>query len=197
MLEFEIMGPKEGKFEKYQTLNYIDKIIEGIEQAQVDDFNHTIGRLFKWLKLAVDNRKADIIRRRALITKARDERDAKIQMQKDRAEKRVKDLEEAEAAFLDQHKEEIDIYNEYKKKLEGGGEEYGEEEEEEEGADKNKEPPVLPVFNKEEFLAEWDKNNEEIVVEDSTENDIDNDWELTEEEYDEKVKAFWGGKNAD
>ena len=78
MLAFEIMGPKEGPYEKYQTLNYIEKIIAGIEQAHVDEFNHTIGRLFKWLKLAVDNRKSDIIRRRALITKARDERDAKI-----------------------------------------------------------------------------------------------------------------------
>ena len=98
---------------------------------------------------------------------------------------------------MDSHKEEIDLYNEYKKKLEGGGEEYGEEEEEDEGADKNKDPPVLPVFNEEEFLAEWDKNNEQITVEDSTENDCDNDWVLTSEEFDEQVKAYWSGKNAD
>jgi hypothetical protein len=72
------MGKKENKFEKYQTINYIEKNIEGIEQAHVDEFNHTFGRLFKWLKLAIENRKADIIRRRALIDKARNEREANI-----------------------------------------------------------------------------------------------------------------------
>jgi len=33
MYEFEIMGPKETEFKKYQTINYIEKNIEGIEAA--------------------------------------------------------------------------------------------------------------------------------------------------------------------
>ena len=65
MQAFEVVGPKSGEFTKYQTINFIEKNIEGIEQAQVDEFNWTLGRLFRWLREAIDNRKADIIRRKA------------------------------------------------------------------------------------------------------------------------------------
>ena len=38
----------------------------------------TFGRLFKWLRFALEARKNDIIRRKALIYKEREERDSKI-----------------------------------------------------------------------------------------------------------------------
>ena len=66
MFDFEIMGPKEGEFKKYQTLNYIEKNIAGISPAEVDGFNMVAGRLFKWLQLAIESRKLDIVRRKAL-----------------------------------------------------------------------------------------------------------------------------------
>jgi len=66
MYEFEIMGPKEGDFKKYQTINYIEKNIAGIDAAAVDAFNMVAGRLFKWLQLSVESRKLDIVRRKAL-----------------------------------------------------------------------------------------------------------------------------------
>jgi hypothetical protein len=39
------------------------------------------GKLFNWVKFAVENRKRDIIRRLALIQRERDERDNKIRAQ--------------------------------------------------------------------------------------------------------------------
>jgi hypothetical protein len=62
---------------------------------EVDEFNMVAGRLFKWLKLAVENRKADIVRRRALISKEREERDSKIKAKEEREAKRQLDLKEA------------------------------------------------------------------------------------------------------
>ena len=194
MANYEIMGPKEEAYAKYQTLNYIEKIIDGIEQAQVDEFNMAAGRLFRWLKLAIENRKLDIVRRKALILKEREERDSKIKAKEDREKKMEAELEEAKQKFLEEHKDEIDAYEAYKKAQEGGGDDYGDEDEEEEEEAKNKEPPTLPVFNQEEFLEAWTQENPEIVIQDSTKDDIDNDWILSEEEQEDQIKAFWAAR---
>ena len=67
--------------------------------------------------------------------------------------------------FNEDHKEEIDIYEAYMAKKEAGGEDYGDEEEEDEdGSKANKEPPVLPKFNQEEFLEKWDEENPDIEI---------------------------------
>ena len=190
MEKYEIQGAKGGEFKPYQTINFIERIIEGIDPLEVDEFNMIAGRLFKWLKLAVENRKADIIRRRALIHKEREERDSKIKAKQEREAKRQLDLKEAKEKFAEDNKDDIEAYNAYIKMKEGGGDEYNEEEDEE-AEEKNKEPPKLPEFNEEEFLAKFDEEFPEIVIMDQTDNDIDNDWILTEEEYDAEVQKFW------
>ena len=121
------------------------------------------GRLFKWLKLAVDNRKADIVRRRALIHKEREERDSKIKAKEEREAKRQLDLKEAKEKFAEDNKDEIEVYNNYIKMKDGGGDEYNEEEDEE-AEEKNKEPPKLPEFNEEEFLTKFDEEFPEVVI---------------------------------
>ena len=147
MEKYEIQGPKGGEYKPYQTINFIEKIIEGIDPVEVDEFNMIAGRLFKWLKLAVDNRKADIIRRRALIHKEREERDSKIKAKEEREAKRQLDLKEAKEKFAEDNKDEIEVYNNFMKNKDGGGDEYNEEEDEEAEGAKDKEPPKLPEFN--------------------------------------------------
>ena len=46
MSEYDFQGPKNSNYEKYQTLNYIEKIITGIEPNDVTEFNMAAGRLF-------------------------------------------------------------------------------------------------------------------------------------------------------
>jgi len=41
------------------------------------------------------------------------------------------------------------------------------------------------VFNETEFLESWDAENPDIIIQDSTEDDVDNDWVLTEEEVEQ------------
>jgi hypothetical protein len=43
------MGPKEGQYKSYQTLNYIEKNIEGINPQDVESLGIVSGRLFQWL----------------------------------------------------------------------------------------------------------------------------------------------------
>jgi len=49
-----------------------------VTPEQIDEYSYTVGRLIRWAKLAIENRKADIIRRKALIHRHREERDFKI-----------------------------------------------------------------------------------------------------------------------
>jgi hypothetical protein len=73
------LGPKDNHFAIYCTINFIEKNIEGIVPEEVDAYNMVLGKLFKWLLLAIKLRKEDITRRKALKKKAREERDAQIE----------------------------------------------------------------------------------------------------------------------
>ncbi len=109
------MGPKEGEFKKYQTINYIDTLIAGIDPVLVEEFNYTASRFHRWLLLAIESRKLDIIRRKALIQKERDERDSKIKAKEDRQKKRDLELEEMRVKFLDENKDQIEAYKAFQK----------------------------------------------------------------------------------
>lgn len=107
LIAFETIGPKQDAFEKYQQLNFIERNIAGIVPAEVEEFNMVLGRLYKWLLTAIENRKLNIVRRRALIQKDRDERDAKIKAREERGKKREQDLADAKVKFEEEHKDEI------------------------------------------------------------------------------------------
>jgi hypothetical protein len=59
----------------YHTLNFIEKNVEGITEDEVTHYNMTLGKLYKWLLLAMKTRKEDIVRRKAKEKKAREERE--------------------------------------------------------------------------------------------------------------------------
>ena len=73
------MGPKEEHQPRYTTVNFLEKNIEGVVPEEVDHYNMTLGKLFKWLQLAIRTRKEDIIRRKALKKRAREHREALIE----------------------------------------------------------------------------------------------------------------------
>ena len=72
---FRVLGPKDDRYYPYTTLNFIERNIEGINPDDVDNYHLTLGKLFKWMQLAIRTRKDDIIRRKALKKKAREERE--------------------------------------------------------------------------------------------------------------------------
>lgn len=71
-------------------------------------YNLTLGKLYKWLVLAIKTRKDDIIRRKAMIKKCREDRDNQISQAELRDQKRVTELAEAEEKFKDEHKDDIE-----------------------------------------------------------------------------------------
>lgn len=105
MKNYQSMGQKDGVYKKYQTINYVEGLIEGMDQAVVEEFNLAAGRLLKWLQLAIETRKGDIIRRKALLQQERDQRDQKIAAKTERAEKREQELQKAKDQFTDDNKD--------------------------------------------------------------------------------------------
>ena len=196
MSEYDFMGPKEGEYKPYQTLNYIEKNIDNIDPVDVENYNMVAGRLYRWLKLALENRKLDIVRRKALIQKERDERDSKIKAKEEREKKRETDLEEAKNKFLEDNKADIEAYENFQKAKDGGGDDYGEETDPE-GEAAEKEAPNMPTFEVKEFLENWDVENPDVIIQEDTTDDIDNDWVLNEEENEEQVKNFWSSRTGD
>ena len=58
MIQFKVLGPKPEIFRSYNTVNYCERLIEGIVAEEVESQYHTgFGKLFKWLQSAVNLRK--------------------------------------------------------------------------------------------------------------------------------------------
>lgn len=145
MSEFKVLGPKEGPFTTYQTINYCEKILGDLDQEKVENHHPTFGKLFKWLKLAIDTRKADITLRLAQAKKSRDEREKKIEEAKQRLENREQFLKDAEEQFYKDNDADMVAYEEWEAAQKAReGEDYASEDEEEDKEEK--EPPVKPSF---------------------------------------------------
>ena len=75
MTNYRILGSKSEEFKSYNTINYCEKILEGITQEDVDAYHVGVGKLFIWLKKAIESRKLDITRRKALAKQAKQNRE--------------------------------------------------------------------------------------------------------------------------
>jgi hypothetical protein len=63
-------------------LNFIERNIEGINPEDVDNYHLTLGKLYRWMLLAMKTRKEDITRRKALKKRAREHRERQIELSK-------------------------------------------------------------------------------------------------------------------
>lgn len=74
----------------------------------MEAYHLTLGRLFKWMLLAIKTRKEDIVRRKALKKKAKEERENLIQQAEALKLKKAQDLIDAEEKFKEDHRDEIE-----------------------------------------------------------------------------------------
>lgn len=79
MNQYVVLGAKEGEFKAYQTINYVSTLVDNISQEEVDEYHPAFSKILKWINLAIDTRKQDIIRRKATIKRDREDREHKIQ----------------------------------------------------------------------------------------------------------------------
>ena len=97
------------------------------------------------------------------------------------------EIVEAENKYNEDHKEEMEAYLQYQQKSQRGDKNDDEEDEE-----NNEAAPVMPVFNKEEFLAKWLSENPPVHIPDEPVEEPDNDWVLTQPELDALINSYFG-----
>lgn len=61
---YVVEGSKEGKYLKYQKLNFVEKNLEGITDEEVQNYSQGLAKLFTCLKYTLELRKEDIARRK-------------------------------------------------------------------------------------------------------------------------------------
>jgi len=148
MADYRILGPKEDEFHAYQTINYCERLIAEHNMEDVDAYSTSFGKVFKWLSTAIALRKQDIIRRKAMTRRARENREQKIKAAEERSVNRETYLNEALEKFKDDNKEQIESYEKFEEEEKIKKEqEYGEEEASEDEDAENKEPPTMPDFD--------------------------------------------------
>ena len=79
MKSYQPLGSNALTLRHTQTLNFVENLLKGYIQEDVDNYHVGFGRLFKWLNLAIHVRKHDITRRHALLKRAKEDRENKIQ----------------------------------------------------------------------------------------------------------------------
>jgi len=64
MSEYWPFGPKEDKYRDYEKLKFIKQNLEGITEEQVDEYSVALGKLYRWIHLAIEFRIEDVKIRR-------------------------------------------------------------------------------------------------------------------------------------
>ena len=99
MATYNVWGEKKEEYRPYMRINYVEKIISELNQEEVDTYHVGLGKLFKWLKMAIDTRKQDVIRRKAIQKKNREDRSNKEEAKAKREADREQFLLDKEAEF--------------------------------------------------------------------------------------------------
>mmetsp|Transcript_16567 Transcript_16567/g.28188 ORF Transcript_16567/g.28188 Transcript_16567/m.28188 type:complete len:363 (+) Transcript_16567:1091-2179(+) len=144
MSEYWPFGPKEDKFNEYQKLKFIQRNLETISEEQVDEYSVALGKVLRWVNLAVQFRIEDVRNRRRQQQALQEERKVAQEREAERVAKRDSQLEEAKVAFNEKNEVE---QNQRKEEM---GEEYEAEE--------------MPEFDTEEFVMRFDDENPPIEI---------------------------------
>jgi len=86
------VGPKNIKCCKYQTINFLEKNLEGINEEDVRAYSLGLSKLFACLQTTLEVRKEDIFRRKAKRERLHKEREEAIQKSEQRTKERAEEL---------------------------------------------------------------------------------------------------------
>ena len=99
MSEYRPFGPKDDEYKEYQKLLFIRENIEELNEEVVDEYSVTVGKLFRWLQMALELRIDDVKSRRKQKAQLREHRQEAIERETERKEKRAIAMQEAKETF--------------------------------------------------------------------------------------------------
>ena len=167
MSEYWPFGPKEDKYRDYEKLKFIKQNLEGITEEQVDEYSVALGKLYRWIHLAIEFRIEDVKIRRKQKVQLRAERKQAETLEQERLDKKKALYDEQKQAF--DEKAELEI----EQRRQEEGDEFDEN--------------YKPEFDEEEFNIRFDEDNPPVEIPDEIEDDIDNDFNLVIEDDPEEA----------
>jgi len=160
MNNYNPSGQREGEFKEYQKISFLKNNIKDIDEEKVEDFSLVLGKVLKWIQLALEIRCEDVVTRRDNVEYIKQDRAQAELAEAERSRKYQSEFAEKKAAF----DETAQAAAAEAKEKEG-----------EEGAEEAK---PAAVFNEEEFKTEFDANNAEVAIVAAVPEEIDNDYDL-------------------
>jgi len=104
-------------------------------------------------------------------------------------------MNEAAEKFKEDNREAIEAFEKWQEEERiKASQEYGEELDDEDEEAENKEPPVMPEFNKEEMEEKFDDEFPEVEIPQEVVDEVDNDWVMAEEEWDSLINSYYAAK---
>lgn len=164
MNQYWPIGPKEEEFKEYQKLKFIQSNVEAINEEDVDEYSMSLGKLYRWLLMALELRIEDVTNRKRAKDKEREFRADAIEREAERMERYETALAEEKEAY------------ESKIEAERAAREEQEDAEDEEADEAD--------FDEENFKNNFDDENPPIDQPPEVVDDIDNDFNVEIEEED-------------
>ena len=140
-----------------------------------------MGLIYRWLTIAIQYRKKNIVSRMAKTKRLKTERMERIAEENHRLEERLQQVEQAREQFEVENRAEIDRYLEYQAQIEAGNTPE---------LDENEDPPFMPEFDEKYFFFNFDEEHPQILIPEEVFEDVDNDWRITDEFKDEQVNEY-------
>lgn len=75
MSEYDPFGSRENEFKEYQKLSFLQRNSDSMEEEKVDDYSVILGRILRWVNMALDLRIEDVRNRRDTVAELKFERD--------------------------------------------------------------------------------------------------------------------------
>jgi len=155
--------------------------MHGLNQEAINEYNFALGLIYKWICLAIEARKKNIIHRLSASRARQEERNQKIDEDRQRAEDRRHALESAKDEFEAKNRDKLEAYKDYKEAIESG---------QPSGLEDGEEPPTEPLFDQKYFLYNWDDEHPPLIIPSEVKDDVDNDWLLTTERREDLIAQF-------
>jgi vacuolar-type H+-ATPase subunit I/STV1 len=171
-------GPKEDDYREYEKLMFVQSSISSYSEEAVEDYSTALGKILKWIKVAIQVRVEDVRQRRAAKEALDNERKEALEKEKERMEKRTAAHDEAKAVF----DEKTDADWAEKKAAAEAAKAEDEDAEELDEDDK-------PEFDADDWFANFDDENPAGEVPEEVEDDMDNDFNIPIESPEDEEDA--------
>ena len=114
MRDYKWVGKRDYKVKSYHNFTFIENLLAEYEnEEELNKYNYSIGVVFKWIKIAMECRKKDVVKRLNNARKARENRENKIDDEAKRKEEREAKCIEEKEKFEKEKETEIQAYHDY------------------------------------------------------------------------------------